>query len=450
MGADMSKSLRLFLFLLFFVAFLVSAPIVVLYTAGYRFDLTHGRIVHTAVLNITSEPRNAGVRIDGVAASDKTPAVLETILPGEHVIGLHKEGFLPWETTLSFESREARVIGPIILFLDEQFERRQPIDTTLTSIHEGTNRFAYATQESSWLEVWVVDAAMSQTSLLMRLPYAATSSYSLIWSANGTYLSLIQSHGSRQDVFVTRVDDGMAVDLPKETRDVEDAWWDLGVESRFYVRTGTQLTQMDINKETEMELLPFSAQRLTTKDGQVITLSESGNRNVVSYQEGETASIITYLPLGDYTFVDAPGNLIALEDTRHHRLILLDAQNRNQPILLNEEASLWRWHPSGDMLLYSSGYDLKRYVRSAHETQTVTRLSTPIEYVDWYPVGTTAIFHSGGQTVALTLDGGNILSQTVLSENLEGNLWIDAQGRQLHVLDPIEGAVEWWTRALQN
>lgn len=445
----MSKSLRLFLFLLFFVAFLVSAPIVVLYTAGYRFDLTHGRIVHTAVLNITSEPRNAGVRVDGVAASDKTPAVLETILPGDHVIGLHKEGYLPWETTLSFESREARVIGPIILFLDEQSEMRQTIDTTLMSIHEGTNRFAYATQESSWLEVWAVDATTSETRLLMRLPYATTSRYSFSWSTNGEYLALVETHGSRQDISVTRVDDGMAVDLPEETQNVEASWWDLEVEPRLYVRTGTQVTQ--ITMETlDTQHLPFAATLATTHGGETITLSEGGSRSVVSYQDGETASIITYLPLGSYAFVDAPGNLIALEDARHHRLVLLDPENREQPILLNEEATLWRWHPAGDALLYSSGYDLKRYVRSAHEAQTITRLSTVIDQLDWHPDGSCAIYQSDGDTLALNLDGANILSQTVLATDLAGTFWLNPNGSSLSTLVETETGSQWWIRALQN
>ena len=126
----MSKSLRLFLFLLFLFAFLISAPILVLYTAGYRFDLTNGRIVHTAVLNISSEPRNASVLVDGTSYSDRTPAVLETILPGEHTVRLEKEGYLPWETVLDFESREAVVLGPIILFLDTTPELQQTIPGT--------------------------------------------------------------------------------------------------------------------------------------------------------------------------------------------------------------------------------------------------------------------------------------------------------------------------------
>ncbi|MEK7619910.1 MAG: PEGA domain-containing protein [Patescibacteria group bacterium] len=416
----MSKSLRLFLFLLFLFAFLISAPILVLYTAGYRFDLTNGRIVHTAVLNISSEPRNASVLVDGTSYSDRTPAVLETILPGEHTVRLEKEGYLPWETVLDFESREAVVLGPIILFLDTTPELQQTIPATVTTVHEKTNRFAYATQESSWLEVWVVDADTSQTKLLMRLPYSSTSSYALEFSMNGTYLALTETHGSQEDVSVARVDDGTMVELH------------------------------DDPLEAEVELLPFFEQLVTTSGGRLVTLSESGNRAVLSYQEGETASIITYVPLGEYEFVWAPQDLIALWNAKHHRLILLDPQNREQPILLNEEATLWKWNASQDVLLYSSGYDIKRYVRSAHETSTITRLSTPIDGLAWHPKGNSAIYQTDGDTFALNLIGATTLSQTVLAEDVGGMFWLSPDGSSLFVLQETETGWEWWSRELQN
>ena len=164
-----------------------------------------------------------------------------------------------------------------------------------------------------------MEASTSQTKLLMRLPYSSTSSYALEFSMNGTYLALTETHGSQEDVSVARVDDGTMVELH------------------------------DDPLEAEVELLPFFEQLVTTSGGRLVTLSESGNRAVLSYQEGETASIITYVPLGEYEFVWAPQDLIALWNAKHHRLILLDPQNREQPILLNEEATLWKWNASQDV-----------------------------------------------------------------------------------------------------
>lgn len=412
----MSKSMRLFIFLCFLFAFLISAPVVVLYTAGYRFDIMSGRIVHTAVLNISSEPRDARVFIDEIETSEDTPAVVETILPGDHVVSLRKDGYLPWETQLSFESREALVLGPIVLFIDAQPTLQQTISATIMTTHAQTNRFAYATQESSWLEVWVMDVSTSQTKLLMRLPYSTTSSYALTFSTHGTYLGLTQTNGSQQEISVARVEDGEIIKLPEDPSSAQE------------------------------ELLTFFARPFTTIDNRLVTLSESGDRMALSYKTGETASIMTYLPLGDYKFVDAPQGLIALNDIRRNRLIILDPQNREQPILLNEEATLWKWNASQDRLLYSSGYDMKLYVRSAHESFTITRLSTPIDGLDWHPKGNCAVYQTDGNTLALNFEGATSLSQTILATNLSGFFWISPDGTLLSIIRKTETGFEWWTR----
>lgn len=448
--SHMSKTARFLLFLLFVLAFLVSAPLLVLYTAGYRLDLAHGRIVHTAVLNITSTPRNAPVSIDNETfASERTPAVLDTILPGTHVITLEKTNYLPWQTTISFESREAVVMGPIILFLDSAPEQRAVLTTIATKIHEASNQFAYLTQESSWIEAWVMNASDGEKKLLMRLPYNAQSTYELDWSTLGTHLLLREHHGSQQDVAIARVSDGSTVDVPSTLQSATHVWWDIGADEDLYVQTARSLSRFDVVSQTA-ETLPFQAELVASYNGSHITLSQSNNRAVVSYQESETASIITYLPLGTYEFTQAPSGLVALHDTARNRLILIDLNNREQPILLNEEATLWDWHPGNDVLVYSSGFDLKRYVRSVHETQTLTRLSTSIDQLVWYPTGSALLYRSGGQILAANLDGPSILSLTPITTHFQGPFWIDPVGKQLHILEESEEGREWWTRPLQQ
>ena len=447
--SNMSKSIRFILFLLFVFAFLVSAPLLVLYTAGYRFDLTHGRIVHTAILNVTSTPRNATVLVDGERFSDRTPAVIETILPGEHLVQLEKTGYLPWETTLSFESREAFVIGSITLFLDAQPELQETLTAMLISPHPSSNNFAYISQESSWLEVWLMDASSKEKKLLMRLPFNTQSQYDLSWSKQGTYLLLEDKNGTQSDLYVSQVSDGTALDLGTASKHVEDYWWDLSLDETLYVRSNNILTRVNV-LTSESTPFAFDADLIISHNNQEVILSQSNNRAVISYQEHGTASIITYLPLGDYLFIEAPEGLIALYDRHRNRFILIDLSRRDQPILLNEEVTIWKWSPDNNILMYSSGYDLKRYVRSAHETETITRLSHPINQLDWYPLGTTILYQTDGNLEALNLDNATTLSQTHLASGFFGIFWIDPDGKDFHMIESTETGWEWWTRALQN
>ena len=331
---DMSKPFRLILFLVFLFAFLISAPLIVLYTAGYRFDLSHGRIVHTAILNISSTPRNAMVLIDKIPSTDRTPAVINTIIPGEHLIELQKTGYLPWETSLSFLSREARILNDIVLFLDEQPKQEKIINPMSLSINPKTDSFAYITQESSWLEVWRVRVENGEKKLLMRLPYDAESRYRLSWSSEGTFLSLEQNKESQIQMTISHVSNGELIELPETKDPIDRVWWDVGTNDQLYVLSGNQLWRFSVSTQ-ELTLLSFKASTIMSHSQQEVTLSPGNNKTVVSYQDGTTASIITYLPLGEYTFVETPRNLIGLHDDQRNRLILIDPIKKEQPILFN-------------------------------------------------------------------------------------------------------------------
>ena len=445
----MSKPFRLILFLMFLFAFLISAPLIVLYTAGYRFDLSHGRIVHTAILNISSIPRNAMVFLDRLPSTDRTPAVINTIVPGEHLIELQKTGYLPWKTSVSFLSREARILNDVVLFLDKQPEQEKLIGLMNLSINPKTDSFAYITQESSWLEVWRVRAEDAQKKLLMRLPYDPESAYALSWSSDGTFLSLERSKESHIQMTISHVINGELIELPETEDPIERIWWDAGKNDQLYFVSKNQISRFSIATR-ELTPLGFNASTMMSHAEKEITLSQANNKEVVSYQYGATASIITYLPLGEYTFIETPKNLIGLHNDRQNRLILIDPINKEQPIILNEEASLWKWNASGDILLYSSGYDIKRYIQTTHQTDTLVRLSRPITHLDWYPEGNTAIYQSDGTTTAMTLDGAHILSQTILLKELSGIFWIDQKGTTLHLFQQTPSQWDWYKRPLQN
>lgn len=450
MHMNMSKSLRLIIFLFFFLAFLISAPIVVLFTAGYRFDSTNGRIVHTAVLNISSQPRNASVSVDlEETASKKTPIVIDTILPGSHIISLQKPGYLPWETTLTFASSQARILGPIILFLDEAPKLQESTEALVTTFNPTTNQFAYITQQHSWIEVWSVDQNLEQKKLFMRLPHVEASTYSLTWSLNGTYLALTQQLEKTATVLIARASDGAAIQLPTPSTPIESSWWDTQRESFFYLKSQTSITRVDIQEST-LSTLTYPAQRVSTINSRDVAVLTSSNRVAVSYQDGEIASIITYLPLGKYEFFPAPSGLISLYEPQKNRLILLDATHPEQPILFQEEVTHWKWNSSGDTLVFTSGYDLKLYHRSAHEIQTITRLSISLNQVDWFPLGNVIVYQTPDAVVAINLDEGNVLSYTTIAQAKNGPFFISVDGKQLFQLHQAERLWEWWKKTLQE
>ena len=107
------------IFFVFVLAFLITAPLVVLHTAGYRYQLHGNKILKTGVLSISSFPRGATLLIDDHEESMRTPAVIENVLPGIHTISLKKEGYLPWNKSLEVSSGSTTFAENVVLFFDE-------------------------------------------------------------------------------------------------------------------------------------------------------------------------------------------------------------------------------------------------------------------------------------------------------------------------------------------
>ncbi|NQV89564.1 MAG: PEGA domain-containing protein [Parcubacteria group bacterium] len=397
----MSSKLRLIIFLTFVLMFLIAAPLLVLYTAGYRLDIASGRIVHTAVLNMTSVPRNANVLIDGEQEYDRTPSVIETVLPGEHEIKLEKDEYISWKQNLFFKSRET-TFADVILFLDKEPVPVQHLNILASGVSPSGDKLIYLTQESSWLEMWSTEGDESSTQLLMRLSFNRSSHYTISFSPQGDYVLLVREYGSLHELVPVETNSNVPSTLSMELADVDSYWWDVEDDNLLYVKADNETLKVDIKAYTK-ELIITDLSVITSFEERNIILSEHNNRSVLSFLDEEIASIITYLPLGNYTFIPTPSPLIGLFDSQHNRLILIDTNNREQPILLNEMAVRWTWNKNGQQLLYTSDFDLRLYQRDQHQTHTITRLSEKIDQIAWYPKGSVVLYQAAGTTFALAI-----------------------------------------------
>jgi len=128
----LSSRVRFFLYLFFLALFFLSAPLIVLYTAGYRFHFDTHQFVKTGVLSVSSIPKHAKLFLDQKPQGD-TPVFLNNVFPGTHRLSLQKEGYLPWEKTLLVKGNETTTAEDIVLFTDDVLKQTQSTSSTLLS-----------------------------------------------------------------------------------------------------------------------------------------------------------------------------------------------------------------------------------------------------------------------------------------------------------------------------
>lgn len=110
----MTKKFRLILLLSCLFLFFLSAPLIVLYSQGYRLDLNPppgGKVLtQTGGIFLKVFPRQAEVYLDEKLVKTTNflfgSALIENLLPKSYKIRVEKEGYFTWEKTLQVRERE--------------------------------------------------------------------------------------------------------------------------------------------------------------------------------------------------------------------------------------------------------------------------------------------------------------------------------------------------------
>ena len=251
--------------------------------------------------------------------------------------------------------------------------------------------------------------------------------YKINWSQDKQYI-LLEESTPKKIYSLVDVRNAAIITLP--FKDVTRSWWNIGSNHGLLYQVGTELHSYGIDTDGTLPK-KLIAKDARLKDGRLLVV-QSEKQSIVSYLDAKNvASIIAYLPLGNYQFVTAPSKWLVLLETQQQHLIIID-QSQPQPIRFNEEARLWQWSEKGDQLLYSDGFDIKILSIESGAIETITRLSEPLSALAWNPSGNTIFYSQGSEMRALELDHRDVRNETTLVKDfMIKTFWINSDGSNL-------------------
>lgn len=105
-GATMTHSFRTKLFILFVALFCVIGGGLLLYTQGYRVDLTTWRVQKTGALYIETSVHPVSIELNNQPYEDKSSFIqrgtfIPTVLPKRYRLVIKKDGYAPYEKNIS-------------------------------------------------------------------------------------------------------------------------------------------------------------------------------------------------------------------------------------------------------------------------------------------------------------------------------------------------------------
>lgn len=417
----------------FILAFLITAPLVVLYTAGYRYNFTTGSFVRTGLFYITSIPKGAEILIND-ELRDYTPAFIKNLVPGEYKLTLDRPGYHLWSKTLPVISQETTFVEEVILFLDQE-----PVNLVSEEISSATQNpnystFAYVMNQSSWYEIWSYSITDNEQSLLYRIAAEDETVLDLSWSANGEHLLIEQIDNETVSYTLLDRSGENRFDLAEKIGEpITKAWWHQtdSYAIMFTTDKTTGVYRMPSNSTTELYDQPVLA---TLIEGHpILTEVVEDQLSIFSYTDGQ-GDIIAYVPLGEYKIIASPEPYLLLQETEQDHIVLIDTSTRNQPIVLNVDGQGIEWAPDGsNRMLYWSELEVHVYNPATHTDDLITRVGEPITDAAWHPLSNTILFSQNTKLSAIELDWRDQRNEIELATGSNfDNLFITKNGRRVY------------------
>ncbi|MCK4781945.1 hypothetical protein KAS79_03455 [Candidatus Parcubacteria bacterium] len=115
----MTKKFRTILFLFFAGLFFLIAPLLILYSQGYRFDIDEKKIVQTGGFFLKVRPTGVEIYIDSKLQKKTNflfqSVLIQNLIPKKYRIEVKKQGYFSWEKTLETKEKQVTEAKNIIL-----------------------------------------------------------------------------------------------------------------------------------------------------------------------------------------------------------------------------------------------------------------------------------------------------------------------------------------------
>lgn len=384
---------------LYLAVFLGLAPVVVFYTAGYRYNPKKNAVERNGTLILDSTPRDAQVSLDGRLIEETTPITLQNVAPGMHRIRLERVGFHAWEKELDVRPEQVTFANTIWLW--RQAEPELFATGTIINLAENAERSAVAVLSlegaAATLRILDEDGLTGGVSLKSS---ALTAASALRWREGGSEL-LLGGDTPGQPTWIAHTTPALRIEP------LANGWY-TWFEGSAVGSDGTAAIRLLPRRDTA-ERTPF-APGVMAQIGD-LTLSIGSSSRELLLVDDRSPERALRLPVGAWVpSEERNGRWFFSDGSRWLALATAD----RQPLSSRAEGDVLRWNPEEDRALLLAANELN--VWDGHSApEPIWRQSDMLVDAIWHRSGR-AIFLATEQTVyALELDNRGGRQATTLA-----------------------------------
>ncbi len=384
----MRKTTRQILFFFFAGAFLVSAPLVVLYTAGYRLSLNNYRVLETGAVASSTSPRGATVLIDGKKESAKTPTVIQNVLPHDTRVRFERAGYISWEQTVPVSAGRTTYVSAI-LYADTTPEKLTSFGVGSVFARSINGRYLFAvTPELDGSTITLYDDLTHFSKKLGTLPISST--------------PYTATYNESKNLFVL---------------------WQNGLPFEGFTVSGEKV----------------SASVFSANDENAPIVLVNNGKNIEVHPVRDNSKTLALLPDGTYNVVAFDDEFAVLKDER--KMLTVLSLSGNNVVTLDSSASIISWLPDLHFLAWSDGIEVSSYDATTGEKTFFTRQSDLITNLAWHPSGSAVLVGTSTHINAIDKDAFNGRVSTILLDSKAPvtDMWLDKGAKNLYIIMNIDG-----------
>ncbi|PIR66714.1 MAG: hypothetical protein COU51_02435 [Parcubacteria group bacterium CG10_big_fil_rev_8_21_14_0_10_36_14] len=370
----MQRKYRKIIFFVFAVFFIISIPIILLYTGGYRYNIKKNRLEKTGNLVVNTKTKGVTLYLNERRFENKEEFRIQNILPGEYLIKIIKEGYFDWQKKLAIESEITTFIKDVRLF--KQSLPINVIDKNTSTLFYSPNGKFFITdvylQESNNYQIIIFN---TETEIYEKLALSTKPLVDTVWSGDSNKF-VIKTFSDYQLFDINRE----KIELPKITN-IKKIKWDEKNGMVLYAENDKGIYKIDALFNTSNLLYPL----IKTIDdfnisGNYLYITESFSLKQINLKD--STDIIT-IPLERKNYV--------IKDLINKKIFLLNQGNKLQvfdlplnqlstPILM---ANAKDFNLSGNSLLYYDNFELWTHNFDGGEKTLITRIGENIKKARW-------------------------------------------------------------------
>lgn len=373
--------------------FLVTAPLLIFYTSGYRYNFKKGVIERNGTLIVDSIPSGSDVFIDHQPSGEKTPVTFQQMAPGWHSVRVTKAGYGSWQQEVFVRAERVSFIDRVRLW-----KQGDPVLVSrgnyvrLKSDPAGERMLAFKHVEQDLQIGWW---SPIQSANFVPFPVVHGEDYPLRWRSDGEAVVLGGTAAIPDTWFVK------AARARTSIESVPDGRYHWSGAKLIGVAANSSLTVDVENGQIERRVLPA----LTHETSGSIELRTSTSTGRLLLADSSFLGRLFSLPSGNWSIHEWRRPYLFVSDGRHW----LGTRLRlgSLPDTVRVEGDYPRWSPDlkNPRAAFVNEHEISIWSPEGPAT-VIWRQSTPILSAVWNEDGNVLYVADAQRVFALALDSG--------------------------------------------